>query len=83
MSTRRPTTATVDRFEASFAILIVRGRERKIARSELSAEVKEGDVIRLDTLEVDAQATETLREEVRQAREKASSGNGPMGGFDL
>ena len=75
--------ATVDRFEEELAVLLVDGGERLMPRSQLPAEAREGDVIDLATGKVDAAATESLREQVRQAREKALTKAPPPGDFDL
>lgn len=75
--------ATVDRFEEELAVLIVDGRHVTRPRTELAPEVREGDVIDLDTGKVDAQATEALREEVRKARQRAKKKQAPPGNFDL
>jgi hypothetical protein len=75
--------ATVDRFEEELAVLIVDGRQVTRPRAELAPEVREGDVIDLDTGKVDAQATEALREEVRKARRRAKKKQAPPGNFDL
>ncbi|SET28190.1 DUF3006 domain-containing protein [Stigmatella erecta] len=75
--------ATVDRFEEDLAVLIVDGREVTRPRAGLAAGVREGDVIDLATGQVDAKATEALREEVRQARQRASRSSPPPGDFDL
>ncbi len=75
--------ATVDRFEEELAVLIVDGRQVTRPRAELPPEAREGDVIDLDTGKVDPQATEALREEVRQARRRAKKKQAPPGNFDL
>ncbi|MDC0709716.1 DUF3006 domain-containing protein [Stigmatella sp. ncwal1] len=75
--------ATVDRFEDGLAVLIVEGRQVTRPRGELAADVREGDVIHLDTGQVDVEATKALREEVRQARQRASRNKPPPGDFDL
>ncbi|AEI69094.1 DUF3006 domain-containing protein [Corallococcus macrosporus] len=77
--------ATLDRIEDDVAVLVVDGREVTRPSSELPAGAREGDVLDLDTLAVDPEATEALREEVRRAREKATRGKPPppSGSFDL
>ncbi|ATB49861.1 DUF3006 domain-containing protein [Corallococcus macrosporus] len=77
--------ATLDRIEDDVAVLVVDGREVTRPASELPAGAREGDVLDLDTLAVDPEATEALREEVRGAREKATRGKPPppSGSFDL
>lgn len=75
--------ATVDRFEDELAVLIVEGRQLTRPRAELPAEVREGDIIDLDTGQVDTEATEALREQVRQARKRAQKKKAPPGNFDL
>ncbi len=75
--------ATVDRFEEDLAVLIVGGRQVTRPRAELPAETREGDVIDLETGTVDREATEALREEVRQARQRAQKKKAPPGSFDL
>jgi aspartate/methionine/tyrosine aminotransferase len=75
--------ATVDRFEEDRAVLIVDGRQVTRPRAELPAEAREGDVIDLDTGQVDRKATEELREQVRQARQRTRKKKAPPGSFDL
>jgi hypothetical protein len=75
---------TLDRFEDELAVLIVDGRQVTRPREELPPGAREGDVLYLDTLEVDAAATERLRNEVCEARERAMKGKTPPpGDFDL
>ena len=79
-----PSRATVDRFEDEVAVLVVDGREVTRPRSALPAGVREGDVVDLETLAVDSAATEKLRDEVREARERAMKGKTPPpGDFEL
>jgi len=74
----------VDRFEEDVAVLILDGREVTRPRSALPEGVREGDVVDLETLTVDSAATEALRSEVREARERAMKGKTPPpGDFDL
>jgi hypothetical protein len=75
--------AAVDRFEEDQAVLIIDGRHETRPRAELPAEAREGDVIDLETGTVDREATEALREEVRQARQRAQKKKAPPGSFDL
>lgn len=75
--------ATVDRFEEDLAVLLVDGGEKRVPRARLSAEAREGDVVDLATGKVDVEATEALREQVRQAREQALKKAPPPGDFDL
>jgi hypothetical protein len=75
--------ATVDRFEEDLAVLIVDGAERILPRAQLPADAREGDVVDLALGQVDAQATEALREQVRQAREQALKKAPPPGDFEL
>jgi hypothetical protein len=75
--------ATVDRFEEDLAVLIINGREVTKPRAKLPAEAREGDVIDLDTGRVDRQATEALREQVRNARRRTKKKQAPPGNFDL
>jgi hypothetical protein len=75
--------ATVDRFEEDRAVLIIDGRQVTRPRAELPAEAREGDVIDLEKGTVDREATEALREEVRQARQRARKKKAPPGSFDL
>lgn len=81
---RTRTLASVDRFEDELAVLIVDGREVTRRRGELPPGAREGDVLDLETLTVDAEATERLRTEVRQARERAMKDKTPPpGDFEL
>ncbi|MBJ6759298.1 DUF3006 domain-containing protein [Myxococcaceae bacterium JPH2] len=77
--------ATLDRIEGDIAVLVVDGREVTRPMRELPAGAREGDVIDLKTLTVDTKATAALREEVREARERAQRGKPPppSGDFDL
>lgn len=76
--------ATVDRIEEDVAVLVVDGRQVTRALSTLPPGVREGDVVDLETGTVDTEATETLRAEVRAAREQAVRGKKPPSGdFDL
>ncbi len=75
--------ATIDRFEEALAVLIVEGRQVTRPRAELPAEAREGDVIDLETCTVDTEATEALREQVREARQRALQKAPPPGDFDL
>ncbi|XXF76578.1 DUF3006 domain-containing protein [Myxococcaceae bacterium GXIMD 01537] len=76
--------ATVDRIEDEVAVLQVEGREVTRPLSSLPAGVREGDVVDLATNTLDAEATEALRREVREARERAMQGKTPPpGDFDL
>lgn len=76
--------AHVDRFEGELAVLVVEGREEVRARSALPAALREGDVVDLDTMTVDAAATRKLRAEVRAARRRALAKKpAPPGDFDL
>jgi hypothetical protein len=81
---RAPSPVTLDRFEEELAVLIIDGREVTRPRSALPAGAREGDVLDPETLQVDAAATERLRAEVRQARERALEKKAPPpGDFDL
>ncbi|MHA7633200.1 DUF3006 domain-containing protein [Corallococcus sp. M7] len=76
--------ATVDRIEDDVAVLVVDGQQVTRALDTLPAGVREGDVVDLETGTVDAEATESLRAEVRAAREQAMRGKKPPAGdFDL
>ncbi|MFY2561349.1 DUF3006 domain-containing protein [Corallococcus terminator] len=76
--------ASLDRIEDDVAVLIVDGREVTRPRSSLPPGAREGDVLNLETMQVDAEATEALREEVRVARQRAMQGKKPPpGDFDL
>jgi hypothetical protein len=75
--------ATVDRFEEELAVLIIDGREVVRPRAELPAEAREGDVIDLEAGSVDREATETLREQVREERQRVQKKKAPPGSFDL
>ena len=75
---------TLDRFEEGVAVLIQDGREVKRPRQALPREAREGDVLDLETLQVDRAATERLRAEVKKAREAALKKKAaPPGDFDL
>ena len=79
-----PSRATVDRIEEDVAVLVVDGREVTRPLSALPTGVREGDVVDLASLTVDAEATEALRREVREARERAQQGKTPPAGdFEL
>lgn len=77
--------ATLDRIEGDVAVLIVDGCEVTRPRHTLPEGVREGDVLDLDTLAVDREATEALRQSVREARKRAKGGKKkpPSGNFDL
>jgi Protein of unknown function (DUF3006) len=77
--------ASIDRLEGEVAVLLVDGEERHVPRAQLPEDAREGDVVDLATLSVDAEATEALRAEVRAARERARKGKPPppSGSFDL
>ncbi|NOK37055.1 DUF3006 domain-containing protein [Corallococcus exercitus] len=76
--------ATVDRIEDDVAVLVVDGQQVTRALSTLPSGVREGDVVDLETGTVDAEATESLRSDVRAARERAMRGKKPPAGdFDL
>lgn len=79
------TRATLDRIEGDVAVLVVDGRQQTRPLSELPEGVREGDVLDLDTLRVDREATEALRSQVREARKRAKQGKKkpPSGDFDL
>ena len=76
---------SIDRLEGEVAVLLVDGEERHVPRAQLPEDAREGDVVDLATLRVDAAATGALREEVRAARARAQKGKppGPSGSFDL
>ncbi len=79
-----PSRATVDRIEEDVVVLVVEGREVTRPCSAFPNGVREGDVVDLETLTVDSAATEKLRSEVREARERAMQGKTPPSGdFDL
>ena len=76
--------ASIDRFEGKWAILDAGGQELRRLRTSLSKEAREGDVVDLETGEVDAEATRALLEEVKAARAEANQGKPPSSGnFDL
>ncbi len=75
--------ATIDRFEGDVAVLLTEAGVVHLLRGRLSPDAREGDVIDLDTGEVDRAATEQLRAEIRAARERARRRPGPGGSFDL
>lgn len=64
-------TATIDRFERDVAVLLV-GSEKtvvNVARSDLPAEARQGDVLKLEVA-VDQEETANRREEVREKIER-------------
>jgi hypothetical protein len=75
----------VDRIEDDVAVLVIDGREETRPLSALPEGVREGDVVDLEAHSVDTEATEALRREVREARERATQGKPPppSGDFDL
>ena len=84
--TTKPAAApvTLDRFEGELAVLIIDGRQETRPRSALPAGAREGDVLHPETLQVDPVATERLRAEVREARERAlRTKAAPPGDFEL
>jgi hypothetical protein len=60
--------ASIDRFEGDRVILVVEGREEARARAEVPPDAREGDVVDLDAMKVDREATEALKREVSDAR---------------
>jgi Protein of unknown function (DUF3006) len=82
--TRRAGRATIDRIEGDVAVLVRDGREEHWPRADLPEGASEGDVVDLDARCVDREATERLRDEVREARARAMAGRKPPpGSFDL
>ena len=80
----RKAHASIDRLEGEVAVLLVDGEERRVPRARLPEDAREGDVVDLETLQVDGEATEALRDEVREARARAQKGKPPpSGSFDL
>jgi hypothetical protein len=78
------TQAVIDRFEGEWVILEVDGQQRTLPRTAVPQDAREGEVVDLDTGQVDPAATERLREQVRQARARAAqTAKKPPGGFDL
>ena len=76
--------ASVDRFEDDTAVLVTDAREEvRLPRSALPAGTREGDVVDLAAGAVDAEATERLRAEVREARAAAGAKAQGPGSFDL
>lgn len=73
------TRATIDRFEEELAVVIVDGVEQHVPRATLSSDAREGDVVDLETGEVDADATRTLRAEVAGARARLKRSTLPDG----
>lgn len=71
--------ATLDRIEDGVAVLITGDREVHRPRADLPAEAREGDVIDLDTLQIDRPATDELRREVQEARARAKRHKAPPG----
>lgn len=58
----------IDRFEGEFAIIEIDGEMKDINRSDVDAEAKEGDVVRLDNgvWKKDAAATEARSKSVKK-----------------
>ncbi|AGC47586.1 hypothetical protein MYSTI_06313 [Myxococcus stipitatus DSM 14675] len=82
--TQAPQQATLDRIEDDVAVLVVDGREVTKPLASLPSGVREGDVLDLETLTVNPEATEMLRGQVRAARQRAKKGKTPPpGDFDL
>ncbi|MEN9798416.1 MAG: hypothetical protein RL653_2112 [Pseudomonadota bacterium] len=76
--------ASIDRFEGDWAVLDADGKALRRRRDTLSPEAREGDVVDLETGQVDAEATRALLEEVKAARAAANRGKPPSSGnFDL
>lgn len=76
--------ATIDRFEEELAVLSVDGQQVTRPRATLPEGAREGDVIDLDTGQLDRAATSALREQVREARRRAKKKKpAPTGNFDL
>ncbi len=69
--------ASLDRIEGDRAVLVVEGREHVVPRASLPADAREGDLIDLDTLQRDAEGTERLADEVRDARAKLKRSRNP------
>lgn len=65
--------ATVDRFEADKAVLVVEGQKAPLVlpRALLPEKTKEGDIL-LITLEIDKKATEQSKEETTKLIRKLS-----------
>ena len=74
---------TIDRIEDDVAVVLTDRGVLQLKRSALSPEAREGDVVDLDTGEVDVEATERARAEIEAARERARRNRGPSGSFDL
>lgn len=74
---------TIDRFEEDRAVLEVDGQERTVLRASLPPEAREGEVIDLETMAVDREATQKLREETEAAQAKLAGKTQPPGSFDL
>jgi len=76
--------ASIDRFEGEWAVLDVDGQQVRRRRDTLARGAREGDVVDLETGEVDADATRALLDEVKAARAAANKGKPPSSGnFDL
>lgn len=72
--------ASIDRFEDDLAVLVTDdGATRHVPRAQLPAGAQEGDVILLDSMTVDAEATRALRAEVTSARARAKKHRAPPG----
>lgn len=76
-------TAVIDRFEEDRAVLEVDGHEKVIPRSKLPADAHEGDVVDLDTMQVDRDATERLARELEEIEERLEAKTQKPGSFDL
>lgn len=72
--------ATIDRIEGDVVVLQGDdGRSSVLARSRLPAAAREGDVVDLETLTVDAKETARRKEELRAIRARTK----PPGDFEL
>lgn len=98
MSTKRPTRskraarkkqaparASIDRLEDDVAVLVGDdGKAFTRARAALPEGAREGDVVDLEAMRVDREATEALRADVKAARERAMRKKAAPGGdFEL
>lgn len=80
---KRPQIGCIDRIEGAIAVVEVGRRARKVPRTGLAPEAREGDWVDLATGKVLPARTELLRRKVRAARQAAVKKAPSRGHFDL